>query len=249
MSSILQAFQWQRGETIIHRLDPRTKIVWCLLTITFSLYLLTIDAQLMLTVTIIIYIAAARTLARFARALWSVLLLVIMIAALNYLYLGVYYTIVTSLRLINILTAFSAFSLTTHPDDLSAALIKLRLPYTFAYMLVASARYAVVISREFSNIVDAYKARGIEFEGMRLRRVRQYSMILVPLIMCTIRRSFRLAEAMEARGFGLKCKKTYYRELSFRRNDLVFIFVALLYLSIIMLISQSLAVVPMNLGF
>lgn len=242
MSSFLQALQWQRGDTHIHRLDPRTKILWCLLTIAFSIYFLTIESQLMVLATIIAYMVAARSLAKFIRALWSILLLVVLIAALNYLYLGLYYTVSTSLRLINILTAFSAFSLTTHPDDLSAALIKLKLPYSFAYMLVASARYAVVISREFSNIVDAYKARGIEFEGMRLKKIRKYAMILVPLIMCTIRRSFRLAEAMEARAFGLKVKKTYYRELLLRKSDALFISFMVLYLSLMFWLSQRLIV-------
>ncbi|MEM4406614.1 MAG: energy-coupling factor transporter transmembrane component T [Candidatus Methanomethylicaceae archaeon] len=244
MSSFLQALQWQRGDTLIHRLDPRTKIAWCLLSIAFSIYFLAIEPQLMILVTIVIYMTAARSLRRFTRALWSILLLVILIAALNYLYMGLYYSVATSLRLINILTAFSAFSLTTHPDDLSAALIKLRVPYSFAYMLVASARYSVVISREFSNIVDAYKARGIEFEGVSLRRVRQYAMVLVPLIMCTIRRSFRLAEAMEARAFGVKCKKTFYRELFFGKVDLAFIIITILYLSTIFLLCGSLSIVP-----
>ncbi|MDH5811763.1 MAG: energy-coupling factor transporter transmembrane component T [Candidatus Methanomethylicaceae archaeon] len=243
MSNLLHALQWQRGDTLIHKLDPRTKIAWCLLTIAFSIYFLAIEPQLMILVTIVIYMAAAKSLGMFTRALWSILLLVILIAALNYLYMGLYYTVATSLRLINVLTAFSAFSLTTHPDDLSAALIKLRVPYSFAYMLVASARYSVVISREFSNIVDAYKARGIEFEGVSLRRVRQYAMILVPLIMCTIRRSFRLAEAMEARAFGVKCKKTYYRELFFGKVDLAFIMITILYLSTIFLLSGSLTIV------
>jgi len=247
MSSLLQALQWQQGETLIHRLDPRTKIAWCLLTLAFSVYFLTIEAQIILLITIASYLAAAKSIRRFAGALWSILLLVSLIAALNYLYMGLYYTIVTSLRLVNILTAFSAFSLTTHPDDLSAAFIKLRLPYSFAYMLVASARYAVVISREFSNIIDAYKARGIEFEGLFLRKVRKYAMILVPLIMCTIRRSFRLAEAMEARAFSLKCKKTYYRELSFKKTDLAFMFLVVLYLSVISIIYPSLVLIPVQL--
>jgi energy-coupling factor transport system permease protein len=244
VSSLLQALQWQRGETSIHRLDPRTKIAWCLLTVALSVYFLTIEAQLMLLITIASYLVAAKSIRRFAGALWSILLLVALIAALNYLYMGLYYTVATSLRLINILTAFSAFSLTTHPDDLSAALIKLRLPYSFAYMLVASARYAVVISREFSNIIDAYKARGVEFEGLFLRKLRQYAMILVPLIMCTIRRSFRLAEAMEARAFSLKCKKTYYRELSFKKTDLVFMCIVILYFLIISILYHSLILIP-----
>ncbi|MBC7112764.1 MAG: energy-coupling factor transporter transmembrane protein EcfT [Candidatus Methanomethyliales bacterium] len=244
MSSLLQALQWQRGETSIHKLDPRTKIAWCLLTVAFSVYFLTIEAQIILLITIISYLAAARSIRRFAGGLWSILFLVAFIAALNYLYMGLYYTVATSLRLINILMAFSAFSLTTHPDDLSAALIKLRLPYNFAYMLVASARYAVVMSREFSNIIDAYKARGIEFEGLFLKRVRQYAMILVPLIMCTIRRSFRLAEAMEARAFSLKCKKTYYRELYFKKTDFAFICLVIFYLSIISILYYSLIVIP-----
>jgi len=244
VSSLLQALQWQRGETLIHMLDPRTKIAWCLLTVAFSVYFLTIEAQIMLLTTIVSYLAAARSIRRFMGALWSILLLVALIAALNYLYMGLYYTVATSLRLINILTAFSAFSLTTHPDDLSAALIKLRLPYNFAYMLVASARYAVVISREFSNIIDAYKARGIEFEGLFLRKLRQYAMILVPLIMCTIRRSFRLAEAMEARAFSLKCKKTYYRGLSLKKIDLEFICLVIFYLSIISILYYHIVLIP-----
>jgi len=67
---------------------------------------------------------------------------------------------------------------------------------------------------------------------------------LVPLIMCTIRRSFRLAEAMETRAFSLKCKKTYYRELSFKKTDLVFMCIVILYFLIISILYNSLILIP-----
>ncbi|MCC6013596.1 MAG: energy-coupling factor transporter transmembrane protein EcfT [Candidatus Verstraetearchaeota archaeon] len=238
MSNLLQILKWHKKDTYIHRLDPRTKIIWCLLTIAFSIISLTIETQLIILTMIIIFMVIAKSLTRFIRALWSIFPLILLIVALNYIYLGLYYTIVTSLRLINILTAFSAFSLSTNPDDLSAALIKFRLPYSFALMLVASIHYSVILNKDFSNIIDAYKARGFEFEGSFIKKIKNYAIILVPLIVCTINRSLKLAEAMEARGFNPKSKRTYYNELSFNKNDFLFLLVSFLFFLSILFISN-----------
>lgn len=219
MSAILQGLQWKREDSPVHSLDPRSKLVWFLSAVALTIFAWEPVLLLVLLASVALVALAARVAGRWLNALKSMIIIVAFATALNILYYGVVGGLLTGLKFVIIVSLFSVFFMTTHPDDLGTALTKIGVPYTFTFILVTSARYVPVLAWEAQEIVDAYKARGIELERSRWRTLRRYATMLVPLVICTVRRSMRLAEAMEARAFGSAKERTSLKDLKMGGRD------------------------------
>jgi energy-coupling factor transport system permease protein len=109
--------------------------------------------------------------------------------------------IVAALRLLAMGTVFFLFFQTTSPESLSNALIKMGVPYSFAFVLTASMQFIPVLVQRATSIRDAQRARGIRLEGS-LGMLRHFPALAGPLLIQAFKLADELAEAMEARGFG-----------------------------------------------
>jgi energy-coupling factor transport system permease protein len=110
--------------------------------------------------------------------------------------------IVSALRLLAIGTVFFLFFQTTPPEALSNALLKTGVPYPFTFVLSASMQFVPVLIRRLRNIRDAQRARGIPIEG-GLSLLIHLPALAGPLLIQAFKFADELAEAMEARGFGI----------------------------------------------
>jgi energy-coupling factor transport system permease protein len=129
---------------------------------------------------------------------------------------------------------FSIFFLTVHPEELSQALIQMRVRFEFAFAMSMAMRYVPTLGQEAYAIMDAQKARGVELDkGNILKRIRNIVPIIVPLIIVSIRRALSIAESMESRGFGASKNRTYMNTLSFRKRDWGVVFVSLIVLAFV----------------
>jgi energy-coupling factor transport system permease protein len=129
------------------------------------------------------------------------------------------------------MTSFSLFFLTVHPDELSQALIQMRVKFEFAFAMSMAMRYVPTLAHEAYAIMDAQKARGVELDkGNPLVRIRNIVPIIVPLIIVSIRRALSIAESMESRGFGASDTRTYLVKLRFRKRDWAVVLVSLIVL-------------------
>ncbi|MEM4766318.1 MAG: energy-coupling factor transporter transmembrane component T [Nitrososphaerota archaeon] len=231
MAAILEGLRFQPGSSFIHRLDPRVKLlISSTLLITALLYSeitvvsIVIAAEALLS-------AASRTLRRWAKTVYGAIPLIILVFAMNYLFLSlqagafddpeiIYRSFTASYRLIAFLASFSIFFLTTTPEELGMTFTKLRIPYIYSFALISAVRFTPVLAEELQAIMDAQRARGLELDkGGPITRVRRYVPILVPLIVNVLRRSYELAEAMEVKCFGASKKRTFLRELKMRPAD------------------------------
>ena len=109
--------------------------------------------------------------------------------------------IAAALRLLALGTVFFLFFQTTSPEVLSNALMKMGIPYSFAFMLSASMQFVHVLTRRAANIRDAQRARGIPLEG-GFGMIQHLPALAGPLLIQAFKFADELAEAMEARGFG-----------------------------------------------
>lgn len=223
MSSLLQGFRFVRKESPIHRMDPRSKFFWGCGVAALSFLLLDYIPQIILFFSLLPFVIVGKVTRRWLTSLKSMTPIILFIAMLDFFYLGPLYALTMSLRILNLTGAFSVFFLTVYPDDLGTAMTKLRIPYEFTFMFMTAVRYVPTLARETDDIINAYKARGIELERSRLKNLRKYAGMLVPLIVCSMKRSLRLAEALEARGFGSVKKRTFYRELKMSKGDYLLI--------------------------
>jgi energy-coupling factor transport system permease protein len=217
------------GESFLHRLNPLAKIVWVAgyLAVAFSvrnpLVLLGLAAFALL------FVLAAGLIRRVGKALLvllpvgSSLICLQAIAPVGggeltvvgtfgpfTLYQeGIYNGLILLGRVVSVLIASLAMVMTTHPGDLFTSLAKLKVPYTFNFMVSMTLQLIPVLQREFGIIMSAQRSR-----GMRARGFGAVLPSFVPVFVGAIERVQQLSISLESRGFGAAGRRTSYRKVS-----------------------------------
>jgi energy-coupling factor transport system permease protein len=130
---------------------------------------------------------------------------------------------------------------TTPVDDFLRLSQKLRVPYTFAFIVTTSLRFIPTLENKALMVLNAQRARGADLDsGGVWKRVRSYSSIMIPMIVDSIRMSENLALAMLNRGFGASKTPTMEDEFSLRRIDyfLLTLSILLLIISLVLRLKQ-----------
>ncbi|MFC1802973.1 energy-coupling factor transporter transmembrane component T family protein [Thermoproteota archaeon] len=237
--SLLENLRFSRGDTVIHKLDPRVKFFMTLVFFSVSVLFLHIIPLLAVFIVQIPLVIVADVFQEWAKSIKGAGFIATFIFVTNmisfYYFQGgdltwdlVEYSLSLTMRFIVLVTSFSVFFITTSPDKLSLALEKARIPYEFNFAFITAIRFVPVLADEAQTIMDAQRSRGLELDkGNFLTRVKNYIPILLPLIINSIRRSLELAEAMESRAFGATEERTNLYELKMNKLDYIVMFVAL----------------------
>ena len=133
-----------------------------------------------------------------------------------------------SVRLAVVVSLASLLTLTTSPIEITDGLERLLNPlrrfgfpaHELAMMVTIALRFIPVLIEEAERLHKAQLARGADFSGGPIRRVRQLMPLLVPLFLSAFARADRLAIAMESRCYRGGVSRTSYRVLQLRRRDL-----------------------------
>ena len=142
---------------------------------------------------------------------------------------GIVYSLLMSLRLLVIVSAFTVVTYALHPDDLMLLLLKLKLPYKSVLVTSVSTRFVPTLLADARTIAEVQRSRGLELDkGNLIVRVRRYVSIFLPLLANSLDRTVQVAEAMEARAFGSGTGRTFYRQIKLSRIDLLALLVILL---------------------
>lgn len=238
------AFEYYPGKSVMHRLDPRIKLLWLGANIVLGAFLF--DPLLLAAVyaNVIFLIVVSRipwnkmskmyiglapiSVFYFLTNLWFY------VGPTKYISLlppnilngytisleGIVFSLGVVARFILMLTAYRLLTLTTTISDYVLALVKLKLPKELGVALSIGFAYVPVLVTQVGNIMDAQKARGWVFEYRNpLRRVRAMLPTLFPIIMTSIRRGYQIAAAIESKGFGNIANRTYMHELRLKRLD------------------------------
>lgn len=239
--SFLEGLKFARMDTPLHRADPRAKFLMALSFFASSLIFTNALALLALLALQIPLVAIGRIARRWSRSLRGGAFLAILIFLMNFLTgQGASFSIAMSIRFLCLLSSFSIFFLTTSPDDLGLALERCRIPYALSFTFTTAVRLVPTMALDAQEIIDAQRSRGLELEkGKLLRRVRNYIPILVPLIVCAIRRSLEMAEALESRAFGASERRTSLVTLKMGPRDYALVLLSIALLASSIYISRS----------
>jgi len=238
--------QYMPGNTVVHRLDPRAKI---LLTIVYIAMVFTVSSPVFYIIpAAYVYISARLSGISFRQLLKSVKplrFLLILTFVLNIFFSGgatilvqwkfikisqegLLLAIHFSLRLIFLVLGTSIITLTTSPVALSdgieillTPLKKVRFPvHELAMMMIIALRFIPTLIEETDKIMKAQKARGADFEsGNLIARAKAMTPLLVPLFVSAFRRAGELAMAMEARCYHGGEGRTRLRVLRYTGED------------------------------
>ncbi len=101
-----------------------------------------------------------------------------------------------------------------------ASLSKMKLPYTFSFMIMITLRYIPFFAESFSDALTSMQLRGIELEKLSLKKkIRLYGHTMFPVVADAVVKSQDLSVAMGARGFGAMKKRASYIEVKMGIKD------------------------------
>lgn len=148
-------------------------------------------------------------------------------------------------RFVKFITSFLfsiAFIQCITPSELAAGLHSIKIPYKVCTIVALAFRYIPDITRDFTNIKISMQTRGLELDSKRtsiFKRLKQYVLILIPLVITSFDRVGNIANAMDLRGFGKNKDRTYYSEHEDTNSDkklaILVIFFLLLFVALVAL--------------
>lgn len=237
--------QYYPEQSVVHRLDARTKILGTLLYI-IEIFLVNSFAGFGLVILALgILIGISKVPVRFIfKGLKAVVFIILLTFVLNLFmfdgtvlwhwkfltitYEGLYRSCFMALRLILLIIGTSMLTLTTKPMELTDGLEKLLKPFNrfglpsheIALMMSIALRFIPTLLEETDKIMKAQQARGADFEsGSLIQRVKNMIPILIPLFVGSFRIAQDLALAMEARCYHGGVGRTRMKEIVFSRRD------------------------------
>jgi energy-coupling factor transport system permease protein len=241
----LNAFKFMKKKTFLHKLDPRAKLVFSIVYTICALLFTEIIPLLLIFLSLVPLILIGRLFKRWIKSIRGLSFLIIFIIVLNTLFISLSFAIAMILRIYIMISAFSIFFLTVDPNDLALSLISMKLPYEFAFSFSLAFRFVPTIATEAQNILDAQQSRGYEMQKRGLiSQIKNLFPLLIPLIICSIRRAFNVAEALESRAFGSKKDRTYYYTIKYTLKDWIFTLYMLSFLTFIVFIKINFNILP-----
>lgn len=239
--------QYVKGDSILHRLDPRTKI-FGMLAIMVALFFVNNWIGLVYAAVVVfaVLFASQVPLKFYIRGVKPLRWILLFTAAIQIFLTpgeiiwqwgilhitaeGVRLAIFMCVRLVLLVMTTSVLTLTTTPIVLTDAVENLLSPFKrigvpaheLAMMMTIALRFIPLLADETEKIMAAQKARGAAFdEGGLMDRARAFLPILVPLFLSAINRASELAMAMEARCYHGGEGRTRLHELHYENRDRV----------------------------
>ncbi len=262
--------QFFPGNSVIHRLDPRMKIILVMLYVIMLFVVNSAVGYLVLTVFTFVVIRLTKIPVKlYFRGLKPLLFIVVFTAILNLFYSageplvqfwifkitlnGIKTAAFMVIRILLLVLGTSVLSYTTSPivltgglERLLSPLAKIKIPVQeFSMMMTIALRFIPTLLEETDKIMNAQKARGADFEtGGILQRAKALTPILIPLFVSAFRRADELAVAMECRGYTgtSSVKRTYLTQYRLHGFDFVALAVLAVLFAVIIFVLNNIEI-------
>ena len=269
MISDMTLGQFFPGYSVIHKLDPRTKIIISVLfIITVFLANNPITLAFLLLVTFIMIMMSRISAKVIFKSIRPLVFILAFTAILNlfltkgqgepiwiikiyeegivravFMFVRVIIFILSSTVLLTYTT--SPISLTDGIESLLSPLKKIKVPvHSFAMMMSIALRFIPILVEETEKIMNAQKSRGADFSsGGLIKRAKALIPILIPLLASAFNRADELATAMECRCYRGDKNRTKLVKLEYKTRDAVWMISFVIVLASVIL----LRIIPYNL--
>ena len=247
--------QFYDSSSILHRSDPRMKIVLMVLLIVFIFLAQNMFSLIFAAVSVLAILFISRVPFKlYLKNMKAILPVLIFTAIINMFYGegdaifsfwifsltvdGISRAIFMALRIALLIFISSALTYTTTPNDLTDAIESLLSPLKYlglksavhimAMMMTIALRFIPTLIEEAEKVMNAQKARGADLEsGSLIDRVKALIPILIPLLLSSVRRAYELAEAMECRCYNGGEGKTRMKQMHLATKDFLSLTVTL----------------------
>lgn len=234
--------------TVIHRLDPRFKIIAMLALLIASFQKMQWVAYGVLALFTLLLLLTAKvklkTVFKSLKAMWFMIVVILIFNVILIKTGDVLFTIGTfpvyvnallqtatiAVRLTLMISITTILTATTRPLDLTYGLEFYMTPlkvfhfpaHEIAMTISVALRFIPTLLEETEKIMKAQASRGVDLNGGSFKsRISGVIALIIPLFVSSFERSEELANAMEARGYNPSGKRTRYRVLKFSRLDVI----------------------------
>lgn len=238
--------QYVHGRSLLHKADPRMKIVLLTLFIIFVFVSNNfISLGIMAVLCVVAMLLSGVKIKLYIKSLKAIMFLALFTGIINLFTgsgeplwqwwflqitpLGIRNAIFYFFRIIILVVVSAALTYTTTPTDLTDAIERLLKPLTLfhvkvqmlAMMMTIALRFIPTLLNETDKIMNAQKARGADMEsGNLFKKIKAFIPILIPLFISSFRRAGDLATAMECRCYSVDIKRTRMKVLHIRAQDI-----------------------------
>lgn len=239
--------QYFPGNSLIHRLDPRAKILMFIAYIVIIFCTFNYASLAIVAAVTALFLGLSQISPKFYfKSLKVIIVVVIITSLLNLFYgsgeplwqwgifritsVGIHRAVFVSVRIICLILASSCLTFTTSPTELTDAIERLMRPlkairfpvHEIAMMMSLALRFVPTLLEETDKIMQAQKARGADMEsGNLINRVKSLIPILVPLFVSAFRRAYDVATAMECRCYRGGAGRTRMKQIHMEARDIV----------------------------
>lgn len=224
---------YEKRDTIIHKIDPITKILYIILVILVPIIIPSRAISLAFLFATIIILCIGKVLKKIVPIIGFSFIVLISVIVIQGLFRagnktelfklgglvfyeeGLSYAFRICLRVLNILSSVSILIVTTKPSDLIEAFVKRGLSPKIGYVLSAVLQLIPQMTSTMSKITDAQRSRGMETEGNVIARFKAFFSLIAPATMNSLISTRERSMALEVRAFDSKVKKTFLNEEEF----------------------------------
>lgn len=256
--------QFFPGDTVVHRLDPRTKLIAVIV------YIVTLFSARHVLTYGLVFLALSGIIAlshiqlkTILKSLKPLLFIIVLTGILNLFYTpgqvlaefwifsitkeGIFSAVFMALRISMLIAGTFMLTYTTSPialtdglEQLLSPLKKIKVPvHELAMMMCIALRFIPTLIDETDKIMSAQKARGADFEtGSLLSRAKALIPILVPLFISSFRRADELAVAMECRCYHGGDGRTRMKQLSYAGRDAIALIGSLVVMIVVIILGR-----------
>lgn len=213
--------------SIIHRIDPLTKLLFVFVSIAVTYILPEHEFVLAVTFVSILMLIIGKVFRKILPIIAVSIILIISIIivqgifhpenetalftlfGISFYKEGLSYAALLTLRVINMLSAFGVLILTTKHDELIERLIKKGMSPKLGYVFLSVLQLIPEMKSSVGKISDAQRSRGMETEGNLMVRMKAFFPLIGPVVLNSLNDTRERAIALEVRGFNTKGKRTF----------------------------------------
>lgn len=255
--------QFMPGESFIHKLDARTKLILLIVYLIFIFACRNYMSLLFLSLSCILMIFNTKIgFLKYLKSMKALLFMIILTGIFNLFYGngkvllefwvfkitegGVNNAVFVIIRIAVLMLTSSVLTYTTSPTDLTDGIEKILKPFDklhvksheIAMMMTIALRFIPVLIEETDKIMNAQKARGADMEsGSLFHRVKALIPVLIPLFVSSIRRANDLAMAMECRCYHGGKGRTRMNNPKLTAKDLIAVIISVFIFSGVILLN------------
>lgn len=254
--------QYYQATSLIHKLDPRLKIV---LTISQMVFIFVAKNAVSFAILFVFFLLqlffSSVPVKMYLKNLKAIIPILIFTVIFNLFYGSgdvlfkfwfitvtrgaVVHSVFLIFRIVILILITATLTYTTSPNDLTDAIEKLLSPLRFiglknavhvlAMMMTIALRFIPTLVEETEKIINAQKARGADFESGNIKnKINALIPILIPLLISSVRRAYDLAEAMQCRCYNGCEGRVRMKQFRLSFSDLVsFLFAVFVFISIV----------------